>query len=147
MLIAAAAREDELRARAGQIRDETAPLEAEIVRMAAINERAEERIANLHMIFNQLERARFGRSSDRLDGDRQACSFDEVQTGPGLIAAERAAARPEGGRRRCEARPRTAFPAHLERLEIVIEPQTVAPVAAVPASWSGSARTYRSAST
>lgn len=126
MLIAAAAREDELQAQAGQLQSETATLKAEIVRMAAINERAEERIANLHMIIKQLERARFGRSSEKLDGDQQAFAFDEVQTGLGMIEAELAAARPAGQRRQREARPRKAFPAHLERVEIVIEPETVA---------------------
>lgn len=126
MLIAAAAREDELQAQAGQLQTETATLKAEIVRMAAINERAEERVANLHTIIKQLERARFGRSSEKLDGDQQAFAFDEVQTGLGMIEAELAVARPTGERRQREARPRKAFPAHLERVEIVIEPEAVA---------------------
>lgn len=126
MLIAAAAREDELQSQAGQLQSEAATLKAEIVRMAAINERAEERIANLHMIIKQLERARFGRSSEKLDGDQQAFAFDEVQTGLGMIEAELAATGPAGERRQREARPRKAFPAHLERVEIVIEPEIVA---------------------
>jgi len=119
MLIAMASEKAELQ-------DETATLKTEIVRLAAVNERAEERIADLHMIIKQLERARFGRSSEKLDADQQAFAFDEIQTGLGMIEAELDAARPSGERRQRAARPRKAFPAHLERVEIVIEPETVA---------------------
>src|SRR5690606_10196705 len=105
MLIAMASEKAELQTEAGQLRDETADLKAEIVRMAAINERAEERIASLHAIIKQLERARFGRSSEKLDGDQQVFAFDEIQTGLGMIEAELEAARPTGERRRREARP------------------------------------------
>jgi transposase len=107
-----------------ELRDETAELKAEVVRLATLNERAEERIANLHAIIKQLERARFGRSSEKLDADQQAFAFDEVQTGLGAIEAELDAAKPTGEPRRA-ARPRKAFPAHLERVDIVIEPATV----------------------
>lgn len=126
MLVAMASEKAELQTEAGQLRGETADLKAEIVRMATLNERAEERIANLHMIIKQLERARFGRSSERLDGDQQAFAFDEILTGLGVIEAELEAARPTGERRQREARPRKAFPEHLERVEIVVEPEAVA---------------------
>ena len=109
-----------------ELQSEATTLKTEIVRLAAVNERAEERIANLHAIIKQLERARFGRSSEKLDADQQAFAFDEIQTGLGMIEAELEAARPTGERRQREARPRKAFPAHLERVEIVIEPETVA---------------------
>jgi len=126
MLVVMASEKAELTTEAGHLRGETAELKAEIVRMATLNERAEERIDRLHMIIKQLERARFGRSSEKLDGDQQAFAFDEVQTGLGMIEAELEMARPTGERRQREARPRKAFPAHLERVEIVIEPETVA---------------------
>ncbi|RUX26313.1 IS66 family transposase, partial [Mesorhizobium sp. M4A.F.Ca.ET.050.02.1.1] len=100
-------------------------LKAENIRLATVNERAEARIANLHAIIKQLERARFGRSSEKLDADQQAFAFDEIQTGLGAIEAELEAAKPTSQQRR-QARPRKAFPAHLERVEIVIEPETVA---------------------
>jgi transposase len=117
MLVAMAAEKAELRI-------EAAELKAEVIRLGTVNERAEERIANLHAIIKQLERARFGRSSEKLDADQQAFAFDEVQTGLGAIEAELEAARPAGERRHA-ARPRKAFPAHLERVEIVIEPETL----------------------
>ena len=46
---------------------EAAALKVEIARLVIINERAETRIAGLHGIIKQLERARFGRSSEKLD--------------------------------------------------------------------------------
>lgn len=110
------------------LRDETAELKAEIVRLATVNERAETRIADLHAIIKRLERAQFGRSSEKLDVDQQAFAFDEVQTGLGAIEAELEAAKPVSERR--AARPRKAFPKHLERVEIIIEPETVAALCA-----------------
>ncbi|KRB27730.1 hypothetical protein ASE05_31775 [Mesorhizobium sp. Root172] len=106
------------------LQDETAELKAEIVRMATVNDRAETRIADLHAIIKRLERAQFGRSSEKLDVDQQAFAFDEVQTGLGAIEAELEAAKP------ASERPRNAFPAHLERVEIIIEPETVAALCA-----------------
>jgi len=117
MLLAMAAEKAELRI-------EAAELKAEVIRLETVNERAEERIANLHAIIRQLERARFGRSSETLDADQPAFAFDEVQTGLGAIEAEFEAARPAGERQHA-ARARKAFPAHLERVEIVIEPEIV----------------------
>lgn len=91
MLVAMASEKAELQAEAGQLQDETMQLKAELVRIAAINERAEERIANLHMIIKQLERARFGRSSEKLDGgqaDRRAATREPPAQGvPGASGA------------------------------------------------------------
>jgi transposase len=101
---------------------EKAELQADVARLETVNQRAEARIADLHAIIRQLERARFGRSSEKLDFDQQAFAFEEVQTGLGAIEAELGTAKPSGERRR-SARPRKAFPAHLERVEIVIEPE------------------------
>ena len=103
---------------------EKAELQANVARLETINERAEQRIANLHAIIKQLERARFGRSSEKLDADQQAFAFEEVETGLGAIEAELEAEKPAAERRRAR-RPRKVFPAHLERVEIVVEPETV----------------------
>jgi transposase len=125
MLVSLTSEKAELEAEASDIEAEKALLKAEVARLATINERAEARIANLHAIIKQLERARFGRSSEKLDPDQQAFAFDEVETGLGAVRAELEAARPADGRQRA-ARARKAFPAHLERVEIVVEPQTFA---------------------
>src|SRR5258708_6845353 len=128
MLVAMAVEKAELQAEAGQLKTETAELKAVVIRLGTVNERAEERIADLHAIIKQLERARFGRSSEKIDADQQAFAFDEVQTGLGAIEAELEVAKPAGERQRA-ARPRKAFPAHLERVEIVIDPETITPCA------------------
>ncbi len=125
MVVALSLEKAELEAEATDLQIEAAGLRAEHMRLTTVNERAEARIANLHAIIKQLERARFGRSSEKLDADQQAFAFDEVETGLGAVEAELEAAKPTSERRR-SARPRKAFPAHLERVEIVVEPETVA---------------------
>lgn len=67
------------------------------------------------------ERNRGTQGLDRPDGDTQrACP--EIQTGLGAIEFELEATRLTGEPRRA-ARPRKAFPAHLERVDIVIQPE------------------------
>lgn len=57
---------------------------------------------------------RFGRSSEKLEGDQQAFACDEIQTGLDANESELEVTRPTGEPRRA-ARSRKAFPAHLER--------------------------------
>jgi transposase len=100
-------------------------LESELADLKALNARAEERIARLTLILKTLERARFGRRSEKLgsnalDDEQAAFAFDEVQTGLGAIQAELDKHHDPGKKR--AARPRKGFAAHLERVEIVIEP-------------------------
>ena len=125
MLVSRTSEKAELEAEAADLEAEKAILKAEVSRLATINERAEARIATLHAIIKQLERARFGRSSEKLDADQQAFAFEEVETGLGAVEAELEAAKPTGERQRAP-RPRKAFPAHLERVEVVVEPETLA---------------------
>lgn len=92
---------------------------SETAELRAVNESAEIRIARLHAILKALERARFGRRSERLSPDQIDFVFDEVETGLGLIEAELDRVAPKPVR---EPRPRKALPAGLERVEVVIEP-------------------------
>jgi transposase len=67
-------------------------LESEVADLKALNASAEERIARLTSILKTLERARFGRRSEKLgsnalDDEQNAFVFDEVQTGLGAIQA------------------------------------------------------------
>ncbi|HUZ66468.1 MAG TPA: IS66 family transposase [Beijerinckiaceae bacterium] len=94
----------------------------ENAQLRAIKDDAEARIARLYAILKMLERARYGRRSERLDDDQTRFAFDEIETGLGAIEAELDRAAPKRER---EARPRKNFPAHLERVEIVIEPQAL----------------------
>lgn len=110
--------------------DDIATLKAMVVATASenaelrtLNESAEIRIARLHAILKALERARFGRRSERLNDDQIDFVFDEVETGLGHIEAELDRAAPSRPR---EPRPRKALPAHLDRVEVVIEPPVLA---------------------
>ena len=96
---------------------------SETAELRAVNESAEIRIARLHAILKALERARFGRRSERLSPDQIDLVFDEVGTGLGRIEAELDRVAPKPVR---EPRPRKALPAGLERVEVVIEPDELA---------------------
>jgi transposase len=79
-----------------------------------------------------LERTLYGTRSERLHSDKPeqiAFVFDEIATGVAAIEAELIKA---GGKDKPQRapRPRKEFGAHLERLEIVIEPD-------VPPGWEG----------
>jgi transposase len=101
-------------------------LETEVADLKALNASAEARIARLTSILKTLERARFGRRSEKLgpkalDDEQSAFVFDEVQTGLAAIQAELDKRRDPDKAKRA-ARPRKGFAPHLERVEIVIEP-------------------------
>jgi transposase len=105
----------------------TDALEAEVADLKALNASADERIARLTSILKALERARFGRGSEKLgspalDDEQSAFVFDELQTGLAAVQAELNKRQgPDKAKR--AARPRKGFPAHLERVEIIIEPE------------------------
>jgi transposase len=93
---------------------------AETAQLRAAKADAELRIEHLHALIKTLERARYGRRSEALDPDQHAFAFEEIQTGLGTIEAmlDAAAKTPQAR----VPRPRKKLPAHLERLEVVIEP-------------------------
>ena len=87
---------------------------------------ADERIATLTAIVRMLERSRYGTRSERLRGEtlseeQHAFVFDEIETGMAAIEAELDSAVQDKPKR--APRPRKGFAAHLERVEIVIEPE------------------------
>lgn len=104
-----------------------AVLENEVADLKALNASAEERIGRLTAILKTLERARFGRRSEKLgskalDDEQSAFVFDEVQTGLGAIHAE-LDKRQDPNKTKRAGRPRKGFAPHLERVEIIIEPE------------------------
>jgi len=102
-------------------------LEAEIADLKARNASAEDRIARLTSILKALERARFGRRSEKLgsadDNEQQTFVFEEIETGIAAIWAQVNNGQDKAPR---SARPRKNLPAHLERVDIVIEPEELA---------------------
>ena len=95
---------------------------AEAAQLRAANAEAETRIERLHALLRTLERARYGRRSEALESDQHKFAFEEIQTGLGSLEAKLdAVAKPSQPR---APRPRKRLPAHLERIEVVVEPET-----------------------
>jgi transposase len=98
---------------------------AEVARLTALERSANERIANLTSIVKVLERAQYGKRSERLRlsiNDEQASfAFEEVETGLSAIQSELDHAVKDKPKR--APRPRKGFAAHLERIEEVLEPE------------------------
>lgn len=100
-------------------------LENENRDLKALNAAADERIARLTSILKALERNRFGKRSEKLGAgaaaEQQAFVFEEIETG---IAEIKAGLDKAGGagRQKRASRPRKTFASHLERVEVVIEP-------------------------
>lgn len=105
---------------------ETAALaDTEIAELKTLNARADARIARLTSIIKMLERARYGKRSEKraldpVNEEQQAFVFDEIETGLGAIRAELDKAKVASPR---ASRPRKGFATHLERVEVVIEPE------------------------
>jgi transposase len=93
--------------------------------MALIAERDEllRRVERMRQIIRQFQRAQFGRHSERLDPDQLQLALEERE----IASAHRQAAAEKQAR---APRPRTgpgkrkSLPAHLPRIEVVIEPET-----------------------
>ena len=100
---------------------------AETAELKATNATADDRIARLTSIIKMFERAQYGKRSEKLridplSDEQYAFVFDEIETGLAEIQAglDKAKGKPHVQR---PPRPRKGFAAHLERIEVVIEPE------------------------
>ncbi|MEY4891144.1 MAG: hypothetical protein RIQ75_2274 [Pseudomonadota bacterium] len=106
-----------------------AVLEGENAALKARSSDADERIQRLMQILKAYDRARFGRRSEKLgtsgpsdDTDaQQAFAFEEIETGIAALRVQFGKDRISDQKR--SPRPRKALPLHLERVEVVIEPE------------------------
>jgi transposase len=93
--------------------------------LALIAERDEllRRVERMRQLIRQFQRAQFGRHSERLDPDQLALALEEreIASAQEQAAAEKQALPP---RPRSEPGKRKSLPAHLPRIEVVIEPET-----------------------
>jgi transposase len=116
---------DALKAMIIALNAEKAATDAEIARMKAVQQKADERITTLTAILKVLQRAQNGTRSERLrlaiNDEQIDFAFEEVETGLAAIDSELGQVGKERPKR--EARPRKGFAAHLERIEEVIEPE------------------------
>ena len=107
----------------------TAALEDENAALKARSSDADERIKRLMQILKAYDRARFGRRSEKLgtggpseDEDaQQAFVFEEIETGISDLRAQVGTGLSSDEKR--PPRARKGFPPHLERVEMVIEPE------------------------
>ena len=102
-------------------------LEKQVDDLEARTADADERIERLTQILKAFDRARFGRRSEKLasstvDDEQHAFVFEEIETGIAAIKALVTKGRESADSKRAP-RPRKGFAPHLERVEVVIEPE------------------------
>jgi hypothetical protein len=120
---------DLLKAMVRAMVEKTSVLEEENAALKARSRDADARITRLMQILKAYDRARFGRRSEKLGaaGDgadeeaQQSFVFEEIETGIAALRAQVGNRRAPGEKR--APRPRKGFPPHLERIEVVIEPE------------------------
>ncbi|MDO5530326.1 MAG: IS66 family transposase, partial [Paracoccus sp. (in: a-proteobacteria)] len=118
---------DRLKAMVLAMAEKARVLEDENAALKASNLDADARITRLMQILKAYDRARFGRRSEKLvgaaaeEGAQQAFVFEEIDIGIAALRAQAGKRRAVGEKR--AARPRKGFPPHLERVEVVIEPE------------------------
>jgi transposase len=117
-----------LTAERAAIETENSRIACRIDDLTAVNKAADARITELMAIVKMFERRLYGTRSERLRGDQPsdeqiAFVFDEIQTGVAAVEAELARAESADKAKRAP-QPRKEFGAHLQRIEIVIEPET-----------------------
>ncbi|EGF93770.1 transposase IS66 family protein [Asticcacaulis biprosthecium C19] len=102
-------------------------LEVENTELKSLKAAADARIERLTSILKAFDRARFGRRSEKratpaIDDEQSAFVFDEIATGIAALQAQVDQGKSSGAAKRTP-RPRKGFAAHLERVEVVIEPE------------------------
>jgi transposase len=102
-----------------------ASAETELQDLKIAKASADERIARLTSILKKFLRERHGRKSEKLgpEAQEQQSFVFEDETGIAAVEAQADKARDPANRRQRDPRPRKGFAAHLERVEVVIEPE------------------------
>ena len=121
-------------ARADVFRSQTLSLTAKVEDLTQTNAAAKAEIDRLTSIIKTLRRDRFGKRSEKLGADeaeQQSFVFEEIETGLAAIATRLAAKADPKPRKASPDKPR--FPSHLERVEVILEPE-------VPPEFEGKER-------
>lgn len=98
-----------------------AEAQAEIVRLGAVNDHAEAELARLHDIIAALRRHRFGARSEKLDDEQLEMAFEDTETALAVVAASLDAVAPAPREPRRRKTNRGRLPAHLPRVEQVVD--------------------------
>ncbi len=120
----ALARVDRSETDAKTLRSQTSSLTAKVEDLTQTNAAAKAEIDRLTSIIKTLHRDRFGKRSEKLGADaaeQQSFVFEEVETGLAAIETRLAAKVDSKPRKTPREKPR--FPAHLERVEEILEPE------------------------
>lgn len=110
--------------------DEIATLRAQLAQSQAALAASEEARQRLENILRDLQRARFGAKSEKLSPDQYNLPLEDVELAQGVLdaaqdrAAEAVTGR-KGGNKGGGKRNRGHLPAHLTRVERVIEPESL----------------------
>ena len=120
-----------LKAMVRAMAEKTSALEDENAALKARSLDADARIKRLMQILKAYDRTRFGRRSEKLGAPaisadeeaQQSFVFEEIETGIAALKAQTGQGRASGETR--APRPRKGFPPHLERVEVVLEPEVL----------------------
>jgi transposase len=100
--------------------------EARLVASETARARSEEALARLERMIAQLRRDRFGSKSEKASPDQQHLPFEDVEVAEGMLeAASEEVEKALGDRKKSPGKKKKTkghLPAHLERIEQVIEP-------------------------
>src|ERR687883_1167034 len=97
-------------------------LRAEHDTVLAERDAAQAEIEKLRLLIRQLQRDRFGRSSEKLDPDQLQLGLEDLeQTAAAAEAAQEAASRTPRPPRAARRRNLGALPAHLPRVEVLVD--------------------------
>lgn len=125
--------------------DDIAALKAMLLAADAEGRRREELIARLEKLVAAFKQAAFGRRSEKDDPDQFDLALEDLETAIAAVTAEDEAAPSPTKARKPRAANRDALPAHLPRIEVLVEPDSLDCACGGP--FTGSAKTSRSGST
>jgi transposase len=134
LALEALARADRSETVAEAFRSQSLSLTAKVEDLTQTNAAAKAEIDRLTSIIKTLRRDRFGKRSEKLgadDAEQQSFVFEEIETGLAAIATRLAAKTDPKPRKASPDKPR--FPSHLERVEVILEPE-------VPPEFEGKER-------
>ena len=99
-------------------------MRAELDALRAERQRLEDQNERLRHFIRQLQRMQFGRRSEKLDPDQLALALEDLEQAVAESDAEAEKDPQVRLSRGRERRRRGALPAHLPRIEVVVEPET-----------------------
>src|SRR5438132_12044131 len=113
-------------------RAELSRISGELAAERAEKERVSEQNDRLRHLIRQLQRMQFGKRSETIDPGQFTLALVELEQAVASAEAEQEKREPAGKRERVkrQSQGRGSLPAHLPRIEVVVDPRTKCPGAA-----------------